>query len=125
MVHPAAARRSTSRCASASPGTPLPSGTVNSDCGAGSRRGRAWLRASAPEFRRASVDARLGQLTQAWSKSGFALLEDTQVHAWRRELELLDDALATAERCSPSASTWTVLLEYEIPRRERRVDVVI
>jgi hypothetical protein len=87
--------------------------------------GRAWLRASIAEFRRTPVDAKLGQLARAWSATGHARLEQTQIHAWRRELDLLDEALATIEAHVPSAAAWTVLLEYEIPRRQRRIDAVI
>jgi hypothetical protein len=70
-------------------------------------------------FLRDSANAILGQLASGYSNSGYSDLDSGQIQAWVIELEILKSAAAGFE------STWGVLLEFPIPRRQRRIDAVL
>lgn len=61
----------------------------------------------------------LGQLASGYSNSGYSDLDSGQIQAWEGELAILKRAAAGFE------STWGVLLEFPIPRRQRRIDAVL
>ena len=48
-----------------------------------------------------------------------------QTLAWRNDLVHLREALDRLCRTLPSASAWIVLIEFKIPRWERRIDVIL
>jgi hypothetical protein len=74
---------------------------------------RSWYSASITDFLEASPDAVLGQLT---ANCDFALIP-SQRDAWSAEIEILRSQL--------KGTTGSVLLEFNIPRMGRRVDVVL
>jgi hypothetical protein len=74
---------------------------------------RAWYDASIADFLRADPDAIIGRLTQASNVA----VEGTQTAARRTQIEQLKSALG--------GLTGLVLLEFNIPRRGRRIDVVL
>jgi hypothetical protein len=45
--------------------------------------------------------------------------------AWEGELDVLGGTIPALIQTEPAAADWTLLLEYEIPRRQRRIDAVL
>src|SRR5690348_3738423 len=79
----------------------------------------AYYSASVESFLLASVDHILGALADAYNKAGFAGLISDQIEAWRTQVQILRSAI-------PSDLTQSsILLEFPIPRRQRRIDVVL
>ena len=67
----------------------------------------------------------LGEVTSLYAQYGFRSLETKAVQAWERQLNILRSSLSLLCDAHPVAAGWTVLLEYSIPLRDRRPDVVI
>jgi len=67
----------------------------------------------------------IGHLIHAAAESGFSEHRHTQTQSWIKEIEFLKTAGAEIIGSNSSAANWPVFLEYEIPRRERRIDTVI
>ncbi len=85
----------------------------------------AFYRANLPDFLAASDSELLGKLSLAHAKEGFEhQLSDATV-AWFADIARLRQVLDDLRFQDPSVATWTVLLEFIIPRKERRIDVVL
>ena len=85
----------------------------------------AYYRATLREFLQDDPLRVLGLVHRQSSKSGFSELKETQSIAWQVQLEILR---ATAEELMErfeDAHHWGILFEYPIPRRQKRVDVII
>lgn len=54
------------------------------------------------------------------ASTGVPSQRTAQIEAWRREIRLLKEQLA-----SPQLQHWHIVLEYEIPRRSRRPDAIL
>lgn len=52
-------------------------------------------------------------------------LQKRQIKAWEREIEVLKLSCGDLIRLAPSAAQWSLLLEYPIPRRHKRLDAVL
>jgi hypothetical protein len=72
-----------------------------------------------------SGDDALGRLTNRSSGSGFASTSNLQISAWTDELAVLRREIDELVRLVPDSRDWTLLLEYEIPRRQKRIDAVL
>ncbi|WP_424811265.1 DNA/RNA helicase domain-containing protein [Roseococcus sp. YIM B11640] len=80
---------------------------------------RAWLELSVPEFFALSAEDVAARL--AYSQAGrHATLELTQRNAWVAMAQGLREALAM-----PEAEAWTLLLEYDLLRLEKRIDAIL
>ena len=75
---------------------------------------------SVREFITTAEDALIGRLTSAVASTGVPSQRTAQIEAWKQEIRLLKEQLA-----SPQFQQWHIVLEYEIPRRSRRPDVVL
>ena len=75
---------------------------------------------SVGEFINTAEDTLIGQLTNAVASTGVPSQRTAQVEAWKLEVRLLKEQLA-----SPQLDDWYIVLEYEIPRRSRRPDAVL
>ena len=62
----------------------------------------------------------VGRLVNGVASTGISSHRSTQIKAWQQELRLLKEQLA-----APQFNDWFIILEYEIPRRSRRPDVII
>src|SRR5215472_18235041 len=80
---------------------------------------------SVADFLGASESSLLGFLSQAAANSGFFEHKHEQTHAWLEEIRILKCALDETVAAVASAREWTLFLEFEIPRRQRRIDAVI
>lgn len=85
----------------------------------------AFYRALLPEFLRTSTSELAGCLSRAYAQSGFTNQKTAQTIAWVDDLERLRAVLDDLQRQQPETRLWSVLLEFPIPRKEARVDVVV
>jgi hypothetical protein len=85
----------------------------------------AYCRRTVDEFLQASPSEVLGALTAGNAREGFSELESEQIEAWQEEIVWLRVQLAELCRKYPQAATWGLLLEFPIPRRQRRIDAVL
>ncbi len=84
----------------------------------------AYFRSSVREFLEYDADQIIGELTRRAGRSYSTLLASTMV-SWERTIVLLKASLLQSLAECPAAGDWGLLLEYEIPRRDRRIDVVL
>jgi hypothetical protein len=70
-----------------------------------------------------STDTIVGRLTIG--QSGFTRMYGKSVVAWKDEIEVLRGAAQDLIQRIATAGRWTLLLEYEIPLRNRRPDAVL
>jgi len=77
------------------------------------------------EFLKHDLDAIIGRLHQSVAEDGFTRLWNTQTSAWREEVACLQATCEQLIRAKEKAAAWTILLEYEIARRGRRIDAVL
>jgi hypothetical protein len=82
----------------------------------------SFYRASVDSFLRHSFDEVLGPLLRSYSHNE---LQKRQTKAWQVEIQILKAAFEEIIRILPSANQWSVLLEYPIPRRQKRLDAVV
>ncbi|MBB6099405.1 hypothetical protein HNR42_002846 [Deinobacterium chartae] len=65
-------------------------------------------------------DAIIGALVTAVAKTGIESQRATQIAAWREEIRILKDQLHAHD-----LRRWHIALEYELPRRSKRPDVIL
>uniref|UniRef100_UPI003F495F92 hypothetical protein n=1 Tax=Cupriavidus yeoncheonensis TaxID=1462994 RepID=UPI003F495F92 len=66
-----------------------------------------------------------GRLLESDSVSGFTQVSHLQIQAWKGQLAILRDAARSLISTSPIRADAALVLEYRIPRREKRIDAVI
>ncbi|HKP02616.1 MAG TPA: DNA/RNA helicase domain-containing protein [Chthoniobacterales bacterium] len=84
----------------------------------------AFFRATVAEFFQTPVDAGMLKLTGGAAAAGFELKPD-QHEAWLEQWTCLQSALRTLGLTQMNAEKWSVLLEYEIAGRRKRLDCVL
>jgi hypothetical protein len=67
----------------------------------------------------------IGELSDGNARFGFPQLDREQSEAWRQEVAALQQQLSQLCTEMPAASAWGLLLEFPIPRRQRRIDAVL
>ena len=82
-------------------------------------------RGSLGELLEDDPDAIIGRLHRSVAEDGFSRLWNAQTSAWREEVTCLQAACCQLIAATEKASAWTILLEYEIARRGRRIDAVL
>ena len=65
-------------------------------------------------------DTLIGRLINGVAATGISSHRSAQIEAWRIEIRMLKEQLA-----DPQFQDWFIILEYEIPRRSRRPDVIL
>jgi len=85
----------------------------------------SFFRSTLDEFLAMSEEELLARLSIGYANRGFTSQYTDQTLTWRRDLESLRTALRRCAEESPSARNWGVLLEFCIPRKELRIDVVL
>ena len=80
---------------------------------------RAWFACTGAELLARSAEDTAGRLALAQQAKGFAGTED-QGYAWTMQVAALRAAIAEA-----GGAAWTVALEYDLLRLEKRVDAVL
>ncbi len=85
----------------------------------------SYFRASLSTFLQTDQAVILTKLTLAYANSGFAQMHTDVPVTWWHDLASLRQSLDELESIHPSAGRWQILLEFSIPRKERRLDVVL
>lgn len=84
----------------------------------------AYYRSSLPEFARAPQSEVEAALAEQNAKAAFPL-EPEALFAWKIQLAELQTATRWLIREMPDSQTWSILLEYPIPRVGKRIDAVM
>ena len=82
----------------------------------------AFYRATIAEFLTHSPCEILGSLLRSYQHNE---LQKKQTKAWEKEIAVLEVACAELIRLTPVSTKWSLLLEYPIPRRHKRLDAVL
>lgn len=85
---------------------------------------RAWFDQRVGDFNVDESLRTLGALAEGSAGRGFDTAS-LQVDAWKVQLTQLHAALQSLTSRHADASEWHLFLEYEIPRRQKRIDVVL
>lgn len=85
----------------------------------------AYFSAPVGSFLTDDIDRIIGKLQTGVSNEGFASHHNTQTAAWQEQITLLQLALTDTVSAHSDAKGWHILIEYPIPRRQRRIDAVI
>lgn len=84
----------------------------------------AFYKASVAEFLAVEPAKLMLELTTGTAGMGFDLKAD-QHAAWLEQAEVLARSLRAVVAENPAATTWSILLEYQIPGRPKRLDAVL
>jgi hypothetical protein len=85
----------------------------------------SFYRSTVDLFLSTSEEELLAQLSLEYARRGYTSQYSDQTLTWKRDIESLRCALNDCIEASSSASTWGVLLEFSIPRKELRIDAVL
>ncbi len=106
-----------------------PSGSLNpladneqADSARLSRYGLAGLVSEFLDWSNAEI---VGRLTKYVADSGFESMRHKQTAAWMEEIRILRSTLKEMRGTCFGVDSWTIVLEYDIPRRGRRIDVIL
>ena len=84
-----------------------------------------FYRASVEEFLAHSQDHVLSRLAAAYATQGYTSLFSDQMLTWERDYRSLRESLKQCASRSDSARSWGLLLEFSIPRKEQRIDIIL
>src|SRR5258706_5570045 len=82
----------------------------------------AFYKATLAEFLEHPESQIIGYLSSAYQHNE---LQRRQIKAWEKEAAVLKEAFGDLLRGYPEAQKWSLLLEYPIPRRHKRLDAVL
>ena len=85
----------------------------------------AYYRATLAEFLADEPARVLGVLASRSAQQGFTDLKQRQTRAWEVEITALRATAAELATSQPTSGEWGLLLEYPIPRRQKRIDAVL
>lgn len=87
--------------------------------------GGPWAHLKLQELPDCDLDAIVGRLTTAAALAGFTSQQADQTIAWREQISVLRSMAIDLTSNDTRYSRWTLLLEYPIPRRAKRIDAVL
>lgn len=67
----------------------------------------------------------LGELTNAVASTGIQSTRTSQIEAWKTQIALLKRCTYDLIERHESAKDWHLILEYELPRRQKRPDAIL
>lgn len=85
----------------------------------------AYYRATLAEFLTDNPERILGVLALRSAEQGFTDLKQRQTRAWQKQIAALAATAATLIGAIPGSRNWGFLMEYPIPRRQKRIDAVL
>ena len=86
---------------------------------------RGWVVRHLKAFLTMSDSEVIGLLASRSSQTGFSSTRNSQISVWNDQLSLLRNEASKLLVLQPHAGDWTLILEYEIPRRQKRIDAVV
>lgn len=81
--------------------------------------------ATVNQFLSQSPAVLLAELSTSYAQRGYTSQYADQTLSWQRDLESLRNALLLCRKHAADAGNWGLLLEFSIPRKERRIDVIV
>src|SRR2546423_6295453 len=85
----------------------------------------SFYRSSVQEFLRQNEEQILARLGIAYANRGYTSQYSDQTLTWQRDISLLRKSLELCVGRSNSAKSWGLLLEFSVPRKELRIDIVL
>jgi len=85
----------------------------------------SFYRTTIEEFLAEKEEHVLARLATAYANRGYTAQYSDQTLTWERDLRSLKEVLQQCSAVSGSARLWGLLLEFSIPRKELRIDVVL
>jgi hypothetical protein len=85
----------------------------------------SFYRSTVAEFLAISTEEVLARLSVAYAGRGYTSQYTDQTLTWAHDLQQLRQVLAHCVSLVPASSNWGLLLEFSIPRKEMRIDVVL
>jgi Uncharacterized conserved protein (DUF2075) len=85
----------------------------------------SFYQSTVAKFLARSESEVLAELSIAYANRGYSSQYTDQTLTWERDLHLLRTALSTCVAADRDADKWGILLEFSIPRKEMRIDVVL
>ena len=85
----------------------------------------SFYRSTVGEFLILSLEQALARLSIAYAARGYTSQYTDQTLTWERDLQHLRSVLSQCTSALPQASKWGIILEFSIPRKEMRIDVVL
>jgi Uncharacterized conserved protein (DUF2075) len=85
----------------------------------------SYFRTSLKTFLTTDEEIILAKLTLAYANSGFAKMQTDTPTTWWDDLAALRQVATELTSIRSSAGEWQILLEFSVPRKERRLDVVL
>jgi hypothetical protein len=85
----------------------------------------SFFRSSVRDFCATPRSEVLAQLTLAYAHAGFAEMKSDTPIAWWNDLQELQAVLRSACETNDTIGNWWVLLEFTIPRKLSRIDIVL
>jgi len=85
----------------------------------------SFYRASVEQFLAQTQEHVLARLAAMYVGQGFTNLFTDQMLTWERDIASLRESLEKCLGKSESARCWGLLLEFTIPRKEHRIDIVL
>lgn len=85
----------------------------------------SFFRATVGEFLTLSDGEILSRLSVGYANRGYTTQFSDQTLTWEVELRHVRAALNSCIQQLPDAATWGILLEFSIPRKEKRIDIVL
>lgn len=67
----------------------------------------------------------LGELTDAVASTGIQSTRTTQIETWKTQITLLKRCTYDLIERHEAAKDWHLILEYELPRRQKRPDAIL
>jgi hypothetical protein len=85
----------------------------------------SFYQSTVQEFLGQNEEQILARLGVAYAKRGYTSQYADQTLTWQRDLSSLRKSLGECVGKSDSAKSWGLLLEFSVPRKELRIDVVL
>lgn len=77
------------------------------------------------DFQQADDAQVLGALTASVASTGIQTTRTTQIDSWKQQILILRRTATGLTEANPAAASWHLILEYELPRRQKRPDAVL
>jgi DUF2075 family protein len=77
------------------------------------------------ELLQADEDQVLGALTASVASTGVQTTRTTQIDSWKQQIQVLRHTANELIKIHPASAGWHLILEYELPRRQKRPDAVL
>jgi hypothetical protein len=85
----------------------------------------SFYKSSVEEFLAYTDDHIIARLETSYARQGYTTLFSEQTLTWERDVRLLRQSLVQCTLQSEPSKSWGLLLEFSIPRKEMRIDVVL